>query len=312
MGPSEHERSDSWDDLTISRRRLLQGCAAAALGASAVAAAAEPLVNYLDTHQRFSTGGVKYILLARKKQGLSLEEFKSYYEGHHSKLLLTLKRAPVTRYYRRYLHPQTHLDPGSAGESDDVMSEIWSDTAADMDAIMGRFDDPTVGEMFSEDETNLFDRPSMKTYRVHEYETDLTSLSTAAAAWRKSPTDDVVKSILIAHRRPGMSMSEFQDYYEHHHSKVVNDLSNPPLVRYFRRYLHPESQWDPQPGGNPPSVVMEMWYRTRADMDLVDQSFYASPKVKLYIQDEARLFDRASMKYYVAEEYDSDLRPLSS
>jgi EthD domain len=294
--------------VSLSRRQLLQATASASLltvsGALAIAVPGRASgAGSVDLRTTYT----KYVVLARRKSGLTLDEFKRYYENHHSKLLLSFKDAPLARYLRRYLHPQQHLDPGSAGEAHDVIAELWCNSPAEMDRLMSIMAEPAAAELFAKDEEHLFDRQSMKTYRVEEHETDLTTLSSAAASWRARPIDNVVKSILIAYRRPDLSTEEFKDYYENHHSKVVNDLSNPPLLRYFRRYLYPQTDFDPQPGGTPPSVIMEMWYRNRADMDAVDRSFYESPKVDLYIQDEARLFDRASMRYYVAEEHESIL-----
>jgi hypothetical protein len=265
-------------------------------------------VEQSGTSRHDTTPDSKCILLARRKPGMSPEAFKEYYESHHVKLMHLLRDAPLKRYFRRYLHPQAPFDPATTGEQYDVITELWCSTLADMRAVMARFDDPEVSAKFARDAENLFDRSSMKTYLVEEHETDLTALSTAARTWNRHPTDNVAKSILIAHRRSGMSMDEFKGYYENHHSKIIYSLHDPPLVRYFRRYLDPQTNLNRQHGGDPPSVVMEMWYPTREDMDLVDRSFYESDKVQMFIEDEGKLFDRASMKFYIAEEHESDLR----
>jgi hypothetical protein len=274
------------------------------------ASASSPSVEQSGTSKQDTTLYSKYILLARRKPGMSPEAFKDYYESHHVKLMHLLRDAPLKRYFRRYLHSQGDFDPATAGEQHDVITELWCSTLADMHAVMARFENPEVSAKFARDEENLFDRSSIKTYLVEEHETDLTAVSTAARTWNRHPTDNVVKSILIAHRRSGMPMDEFKGYYENHHSKIIYSLHNPPLVRYFRRYLDPQTNLDRHHGGDPPSVVMEMWYPTREDMYLVDRSFYESDKVQLFIEDEDKLFERPSMKFYVAEEHESDRRYL--
>jgi hypothetical protein len=50
----------------------------------------------------------KVAILGEKKQGLTFQEFKAYYENKHVKLIEKYIQVPgVSRYTRRYLTPMT-------------------------------------------------------------------------------------------------------------------------------------------------------------------------------------------------------------
>src|SRR6516225_10021351 len=73
----------------------------------------------------------------------------------------------------------------------------------------------------------------------------------AQAAWTMSERsagaapqreDGMLKQLCFFRKRPDMSMEEFMDYYENHHSKLGQKIGKPSIpnaVRYVRRYLTP-------------------------------------------------------------------------
>jgi hypothetical protein len=116
---------------------------------------------------------VKLVVLLSKKPGMSFEDFKNYYETHHSKLIYLIPR--VKRYRRRYLHPID--DPSLTREAPQqqyhVITELWFKDRADFEFAMGRNVDPEVATILAEDEARLFDRSKACLNVVDEYETDL-------------------------------------------------------------------------------------------------------------------------------------------
>jgi len=114
---------------------------------------------------------VKFVVLLKKKPGMSFQAFQDYYENKHSKLIKLIPR--VQRYMRRYLHP---LDPNISMEADDrfhVITEIYFKNRADFEYAILNNPNPDVPGILAEDEEKLFDRSQIMFYTVDERETDL-------------------------------------------------------------------------------------------------------------------------------------------
>jgi hypothetical protein len=73
-------------------------------------------------------GNVKKVaVLLKKKDGMSAEEFKDYYENHHVKLVERyLPEQGIIRYSRRYLTPMIDIISGETPKSGiDAITELW-------------------------------------------------------------------------------------------------------------------------------------------------------------------------------------------
>jgi EthD domain len=56
--------------------------------------------------------GYKILLFMKRRAGMSVEDFRDYYENHH--VPLVTKGAPsLGRYVRRYIEPLAHPDTGN-------------------------------------------------------------------------------------------------------------------------------------------------------------------------------------------------------
>ena len=63
----------------------------------------------------------------KRKPGMSVEEFRDYYENRHVPLCLKYVQG-VSRYIRRYLDPQPHAESGTNEKLPyDVITELWFD-----------------------------------------------------------------------------------------------------------------------------------------------------------------------------------------
>jgi EthD domain len=115
----------------------------------------------------------KSIGLFKRKKGLSHEEFKEYYEGHHVPFKLrVMKIEGVVRYVRRYLTPLS--DPASDAfrhSGFDVITEVWFKDKASFDAYRSFSLDPEYRKMNDEDEEKFLDRENMYFHTVDEQET---------------------------------------------------------------------------------------------------------------------------------------------
>ena len=121
------------------------------------------------------------------------------------------------------------------------------------------------------------------------------------------------KQICFFQKRPDMSMDQFMDYYENHHSKLgqrIGKSAIPNAVRYVRRYLTPAK--NPVTGEIHKcgyDCIMEIWWNSREDFEN-SQRIVADPKrLPFTLEDEKNLFATHANPICIAEEYDSPMGP---
>lgn len=111
----------------------------------------------------------KAFVLLKRKDGMSVEDFRSYYETTHAKLGKDML-PNAKKYVRHYLNPV--VDEGGDLPYD-VITEIWFDDRADFDAGMANISKPENARIIGEDEENLFDRSAIRFVTVEDAETEL-------------------------------------------------------------------------------------------------------------------------------------------
>lgn len=115
----------------------------------------------------------KILLFMKRRPGMSVEDFRDYYETRHVPLCMTYM-AGVARYVRRYLEPQPSPGTGRADELPyDVITELWFDTEAVWAATLQHITTTVLADEIIADEANLFDRPAMRIATIVEHETPL-------------------------------------------------------------------------------------------------------------------------------------------
>ena len=118
----------------------------------------------------------KTLTFLKRKRGMSLEEFRAYYETHHRRIgeqVLTRAR----RYMRRYVAP---LADGQPEADFDVITEVWFADRADYERQMAEINVPDIIAMIVEDEEKLFDRSHYRLMHVDEVESDIPAGAGAA------------------------------------------------------------------------------------------------------------------------------------
>lgn len=115
----------------------------------------------------------KILLLMKRRPGMSMEEFRDYYENRHVPLALKYSTA-VTKYTRRYLEPHDNPDSGVSGELPyDVITELWFDDEETWRGTVKYLETSVMPDEIVTDELNLFERPTMRMATVVECETDM-------------------------------------------------------------------------------------------------------------------------------------------
>lgn len=118
----------------------------------------------------------KILLLLKRRPGMSLEDFRDYYENVHSKIGEKYANG-IVRYVRRYLEPQPNPDSGVSGELPyDVITELWFEDEKIYKGTVEYLSTSIMPDEVVEDEKRLFDRPTMRMATVVECESNLERL----------------------------------------------------------------------------------------------------------------------------------------
>jgi hypothetical protein len=115
----------------------------------------------------------KILLPMKRRPGMSVEEFRAYYEAHHAPLAAE-HSGGLSRYVRRYLDPHDHPETGPAAELPyDVITELWFNDEATFRATLRYLETTRMPAEIVADEERLFDRSSFRIVTVVECGTDL-------------------------------------------------------------------------------------------------------------------------------------------
>ena len=118
----------------------------------------------------------KILIFLKRRPGLSLEEFRDYYESRHVPLCMKYM-AGARRYLRRYV--QTQADAaGNPRELDfDVITELWFNDRAAFETALKFVGRGILPKEIIADEEQFLDRSKTKFIWVTEFETDLRVLA---------------------------------------------------------------------------------------------------------------------------------------
>jgi hypothetical protein len=102
-------------------------------------------------------------------------------------------------------------------------------------------------------------------------------------------------------RREGLSLDEFQDYYENHHIPLILSLAPSPQI-YRRRYLPQEAELTKSENGIPYDVTTELGFTDEATFLTWMTALFAPGTAEKVIADEERFLDRSKTCAYAVRE----------
>jgi EthD domain len=109
------------------------------------------------------------------------------------------------------------------------------------------------------------------------------------------------KIVALLTRKKGMSMQEFIDYYENHHTVLARELF-PEVQDYRRKYVMetgPHSSDDPVGF----DCILELTFNSEADAQAMYGRLANNPEVARRVaEDEEKLFDRSRIKTLIIDE----------
>ena len=100
---------------------------------------------------------IKLVMMMKRRAGMTFDEFVQYYETKH-RLIGVKYNKGARRYTRRYLRKLENPAFGELPDPEyDVLTEIWYDDQAALDAGLAQITAPEAGKVIAEDSARLFD-----------------------------------------------------------------------------------------------------------------------------------------------------------
>lgn len=253
----------------------------------------------------------KQVCLLTRKPGMSMEEFKDYYEQRHAPLLASMMPLAL-RYVRRFVQPEIHPFPNEPMKVPfDCLMELWWKDRAEFEQAMAALGEGDNFQRIYEDEENIFASHDNPGFSVEEFESPMQGFEDRPALGGRRQADGrdgVLKLVFLMKRKPGMSLAEFRDYYENNHRKL-GEKALPNALRYVRRYVQPEK--NPITGEAIPlpfDAILEIWMNSRAEWDATQAGLAGSEMMQAIYEDEEKLFASHDNPMFTVEEADSPMR----
>ena len=157
---------------------------------------------------------VKVITFIKRKPGMPVEEFQSYWRTRHPEVVTRLPGV------RRYV--QSHTLPATYRTSDpayDGIAEVWADDTAALRAMTQSPDHAAV----QADEARFIDRASMGVIITEDH-----------VVKDGAVPPDAVKSVDFLTRKTGLTVEEFQRHWLQVHAPIATAI--PTLRRYVQSH----------------------------------------------------------------------------
>ncbi|MBA58916.1 MAG: hypothetical protein CMQ40_07060 [Gammaproteobacteria bacterium] len=116
---------------------------------------------------------IKLIMPMKRRPGMSVAEFREYYENVHRKLGEKYLRGYASKYLRRFTNPNVDRDGQTREPEYDVFLEIWYPDEETYLECGKALSHPDVAREIREDEEKLFDMRFMRSYLVDECESEI-------------------------------------------------------------------------------------------------------------------------------------------
>jgi uncharacterized protein (TIGR02118 family) len=110
----------------------------------------------------------KVLLFMKRREGLSFNAFRAYYEIRHVPLCMTYM-GDAKRYVRRYIERRK----GEPEPEFDVITELWFEDRKLVDGLLKTLRNDAMPADVIADEEKLFDRSKTRAFVVAEAETQL-------------------------------------------------------------------------------------------------------------------------------------------
>lgn len=118
--------------------------------------------------QKKGNAVIKLVMPMKRRPGMSIEEFREYYESNHRLIGEKYLKGYVTKYMRRFVNPLPDRNGELYDPEYDVILEIWYPDEETFKACGAHLSQPDIAAEIRADEEKLFDMRSMRSYLVDE------------------------------------------------------------------------------------------------------------------------------------------------
>lgn len=218
---------------------------------------------------------VKTIIVLKRKPGMRVEAFQEYWRTTHADLV---KKVPELR---RYAQCHTLLSGYHKGEPVyDGVAELWYDDTS----AMRRITDAPESRAALADDQHFLDTSQMAFILTEEH------------VQKDGPTDaSMVKLIEFVHRKPGMEVEKFQEYWRTVHGPLAAKI---PMIR---RYVQCHTRLSAYRAGRQPIYdgVAQVWFDST---DAMRQSA-TTPEYAAVRADEPNFIDVDRLTFIITREH---------
>lgn len=218
---------------------------------------------------------IKSVLAFRRKQGMPVDEFQDYWLNEHPKAVMQMPG--LQRYVQDHPLPQGYAK--RALPADGVAETWWPDTAT-----MKQNGSGSIWDMLVADEEKFIDRTSLQLLLVEEH------------VMKEQPvSDDCFKIIEFIHRKPGMSVEDYQQHWRFNHGPMGAEI---PAVR---RYVQNHPRVSAYANGKTPchDGYAMVWFDSMEAMRLSPES----AEYKRTIADEPNFLDPDRLDFLITREH---------
>ena len=118
---------------------------------------------------------IKIVMPMKRRLGMSVEEFRDYYENHHRLIGEKYLSGYASKYLRRFTNPTPDREGNLTDPEFDVFLEIWYPDMETMQSCSEKLSEPEANKEIYTDEEKLFDTniKNMRSYILDEFESDI-------------------------------------------------------------------------------------------------------------------------------------------
>ncbi len=116
---------------------------------------------------------IKLVMPMKRRPGMTIPEFREYYESKHRLIGEKYLTGFATKYMRRFTNPTLDRDGQLRDPEYDVFLEIWYPDQASMDACGQALSTAEAQQEIRTDEEQVFDMRFMRSYVVDECVSDM-------------------------------------------------------------------------------------------------------------------------------------------
>jgi len=116
---------------------------------------------------------IKVIMPMKRRPGMSIDEFRDYYETKHRVIGEKYLSGYAIKYIRRFTEPLPDRSGSITDPEFDVLMEIWYPDMETFEACGKILQEPEIKKEINEDEEKIFDLSMMRSYIVEEHESNI-------------------------------------------------------------------------------------------------------------------------------------------